>query len=73
MSTRYDINKHGPLKWVVVSDHPYYPDAEYFDSEELAQAAAEKEREFMETEDGENICVITVAEVKTMRVVKSTH
>lgn len=69
MSFNYDQSK----RFVMVSNHPYYPSVQYFATKAEAESEAEKERETMHEPSGDKNSQVFVAEVVTMHEIKTSY
>lgn len=58
-------------KYIVASDHPYYPSVEYFYDLESAQEYMRAEKERMQNPDGTQVCTLTIARIQATTTFKS--
>lgn len=60
--------------WIVATDHPYYPEVEYFDDEARARAHAAEQIAFYHTETGiHDESRVTVARVEQMWAIRTDY
>ena len=59
--------------YIVVADHPYYPEVEYFDNIEDARQRAEDFKNELFDSHGYKDCEITIASVQNNFSGKSTY
>ena len=59
--------------FIVVCDHPFYPEVEQCGTLEKAQEIAKKFEDDMFAEDGTFECIITISEVTSKKEFKSNY
>jgi hypothetical protein len=61
------------MKYVVITDHPYYPSCEYFDDLVLAEQYKAQAYKDLNADDGKHELKVTLAEIKDTAIGKSDY